>query len=254
MLHRVMHYYPQMDTTTLDPSQYYARTVPSGHTELICTQTGRLVALIEDPNVPPNLAKTTLPNGEDIWVDTNLPASCLANAGHGLIPYHPWIVDALCEKVASGMSLTRACKEPGMPTYAVLMRWRRKYPEVSELLERAREDRAEHHRDRAVEIAESSSEDSLGTSTLKHNAHKWAAGVDNARFSPKAKIEATITTPTQIIVNTGIDRNPLPANPVSTPTILLEDAHGLQADAAGNSGRGDDGGDGSASGGDINAG
>ncbi len=43
---------------------------------------------------------------------------------------------------------------------------------------------------------------------LKVETYKWAAAMDHERYNPRTKVEATINTPTQIIVNTGIVRDP----------------------------------------------
>lgn len=187
--------------------RHFARRGPAGSTEVVDSIEGKVVLVIGDFKSPQNLEKRILPNGEELWVDKNLPT--LASS-RNTMPYHPWIIDLICEEIAEGGSLTKICKKPDMPSYTLLSRWRRVHPEIDEMLQRARADRAEYHRDNAMDVVEDADEDNVMARTLQHNAHKWAAGVDDSKFSPKAKIEGNFSAPTQIIVNTGIDRTPLP--------------------------------------------
>jgi hypothetical protein len=106
-----------------------------------------------------------------------------------------------------GESLAKICKREGMPPYHVVSRWRRDSGEFKEMMEMARVDRAEMLRDKAMEEAEQADETDVASRKLKHDAYKWAAGVDDhARYSPKAKVEGTINLPTQIVISTGISR------------------------------------------------
>lgn len=97
-----------------------------------------------------------------------------------------------------------------MPSYTTFCRWRREHPWIEEHIERARRDRAEHYRDKVLLEAEiaTSSKDPINATNTKIDAYKWAAGIDKPEvYSPKAKLEATVNVPTQIIVATGIDRS-----------------------------------------------
>ena len=38
------------------------------------------------------------------------------------------------------------------------------------------------------------------------DTYKWAAGVEDRRYTASTKVEATVSVPTQIVVQTGIDR------------------------------------------------
>lgn len=95
-----------------------------------------------------------------------------------------------------------------MPSYPTLRAWAKQHPWIDEHLNQARRDRAETLRDKAVFTAETSeSKDPIDSAALKVDTYKWAAGVDNEKYNPKTKVEATISTPTQIVVYTGIDRS-----------------------------------------------
>ena len=119
-------------------------------------------------------------------------------------PYSDILIDLICEKIVHGDSMKKVCSTPGMPSYSVLCSWRRTIPGVEERIARAREDRGEYLRDKAMEALEEMDEDNVAAQTAKHKGLVWAAGVDHNRYSPKAKIEASISTPTQILVYTGI--------------------------------------------------
>jgi hypothetical protein len=138
--------------------------------------------------------------------------------GRVLVAFSPFLIDEMCTRIVEGGSLTKICQAEGFPTYSQLAHWRRTYPWIDEALSRARRDRAEHLRDQALDeaLATESGRDAPAQ-TLKVETLKWAAGVDHEKYNPKTKIEATVNAPTQIIVQTGIDRSPLPEPKDVTP-------------------------------------
>ncbi len=117
----------------------------------------------------------------------------------------------ICEKIARGAGLIKICDEAGMPSYPMLCRWRRQHPEIDKALDAARRDRAEFHRDKAMAVVEPklNDMDEVADAKLKHEAHKWAAGVDDQKFSPKSKVDVAVNTPTIIQISTGINREPI---------------------------------------------
>ena len=175
------------------------------HIHIIESKTGLLTMVLSgDPANMVELTPTTLPSGQVVWLEGGISTVVAQKQ----IQYNPMVMQLLCQKIAEGMGLTRACKEPDMPSYPTLCKWRLAHPEVKEMLEQAFVDRADTLRDEAMEEAMNADEDNVDSQKLKHDAKKWAAGVDSPRYSPKAKIEANIQIPTQIIVQTGIDRTP----------------------------------------------
>lgn len=110
-----------------------------------------------------------------------------------------------------------------MPRYAQLRMWAKAHPWIDQELDRARRDRAESLRDKAVETAETATaRDPVDAASLKVDTYKWAAGVDHEKYNPKTKVEASINTPTQIVVFTGIDRT----QPRDVTQIPEEDRRG----------------------------
>lgn len=169
---------------------------------IIDSLTGKSVVIYSDPrtsHIPTQFQQ--LEDGTYVQLGVNILPE------RREVVYNPVTVDLLCQLIAGGMGLTRACEHPGMPTYTTVCRWRRHHSWIDEALEQARRDRAEWHRDQALAEAEAASgRDPISGAQLRVDTHKWAAGVDHSRYSPKAKVEATITAPTQIIVHTGIPR------------------------------------------------
>jgi hypothetical protein len=149
-----------------------------------------------------NLQEITLESGEKILMERGELLPTITRT----IQYSPAIIDMICTKLVHGKNLTDICNEPDMPSYALFTRWRRNYPEINEMLENARKDRAEWYRDQAMREAQKADEENLDVQKFLTEANWRAAGVDDGRYSPKAKIEANINQPTQIIVQTGIVR------------------------------------------------
>lgn len=133
------------------------------------------------------------------------------------VPYSEYVVSRLLERVAEGEALTKICKDAEMPSYSQLMRWMKLHPWIRQGLEEARLARAEFHRDRVMEESEKaeSYKDPIQATQVRIDANKWLASMDDPRYKNNAKVEAHIAMPTQIVVQTGIQRD-------VTPTISSE--------------------------------
>ncbi len=141
-------------------------------------------------------------NGATVLVEEELADGTVTVQSY--TPYSEVTLELVCNEIINGRTLKEICSMPDMPSYVQLCSWKRNIPGVEEKLAQAREDRGEYLRDTAMEEVHTMDEDNVASSTARHKALVWAAGVDNARYSPKAKIEATLTAPTQIVVYTGI--------------------------------------------------
>jgi len=179
--------------------------------EIIDMESGKILCVQKDAYPLLNgetelLVDKVMPDGSVVRVQVGIPPEALALSAPQ--PFSQITVDLICQKIAEGGSITNVCKQPGFPSYNVLCQWRKQRPEIEKQLERAREDRAEYLRDMVLCEAEraESTKDPINASTLRVEAYKWAAGVDSAKYSPKAKLEAHINTPMQLIVHTGINR------------------------------------------------
>lgn len=172
--------------------------IKGSETHIIDCFTGKTLAILTGAG-----AKLEL-TASGIWIDQ---PNSLTVTLHRHVDFSLFTLQALCQYIAEGMPLTKACLQPNMPSYNTLCRWRRENPEVREALEQAYIDRADTLRDKAMQAAlEATDKSEVDVATLRHNAYKWAAGVDAPRYSPKAKVDLAVNVPTQIIVQTGIDR------------------------------------------------
>ena len=206
-------------------SKTFARMNPaSGLIEIIDVVTGHIVAVQKDPFDLFNghrelLVETTMPDGTKVLMQKGVDArSLIMSRGE---PFNQIIVDLICEEIATGGNLTAICKKPGYPKYSTLERWKREHGHVKEQLEYARNARAEYYRDKALDEAEkaTSSKDDINAHNLRVDTYKWAAGMDDQKYSPKSKVEATLNAPVQIMVSTGIDRTKLPEKEVGHEQI-----------------------------------
>ena len=117
--------------------------------------------------------------------------------------------DIICQRIVEGESLYRICKDPNMPSYSTVCKWKRNNSDFVEDLDQARVDRSEYYADQAIhEGMEITHKDDVPVATLKHNVMKWAAGVGDAgRYGTKTKIVGDVNAPVSFIIDTGIRRS-----------------------------------------------
>ena len=168
----------------------------------------------------PEYVRVTLPDGSFALAEKGMEWA-LAKTTH--MVYRPYVVDLICARVAEGGKLVDICKEPGMPDYATLCRWRRQNPEAALAIEQARRDRAELMRDLAVTVAEEA-EESIDGSRLRVDTYMKAAALDNPAYAPgRSKVDVSVNAqPTMIVVHTGIDLSQKVDLPERTPDTLGE--------------------------------
>jgi len=99
--------------------------------------------------------------------------------------------DAICEAIRQGMTMKKIGDHPKYPPLSVIYTWRDRHPDFKERMKAAKQDRAEFHRDRALEIAEETeSKEEAHVNRLKVDTHKWAASKDDpARYENNIKVE-----------------------------------------------------------------
>jgi hypothetical protein len=194
-----------------EQSTFAQRNPKSGLIEIIDMYTGGVVAVQREPldlltGHKELMVEMTLPTGEKIYMQKGIDPGLVVHTKS--MPFNQNTVDLICQKVAEGQSLTSICKEPGFPSYSQLAVWKRSHIHIIRQLEEARRERAEYYRDQALAEAQTaeSTKDPINASSLRVDTYKWAAGMDDAKYQAKTKMEATINQPVQIIVNTGIVR------------------------------------------------
>ena len=203
----------EVDITRLaNDGRHFARVSPHGLMELVDSLTGETKIIFGADQLGERVPvlETRLINGKEVKVETTVTPGQLKSTKPTI--FHPWIVDRISQMIAEGGNLTKICQQEDMPAYHVLMSWKRAHPHIQKQLDEARLDRTEYLRDKVLDIAESHEDYKFPSQAakIKIDALQWASGVDNPKYSAKAKIEATLNVPTQIIVSTGIDRSPLP--------------------------------------------
>src|SRR6516225_11128255 len=68
--------------------------------------------------------------------------------------YSPELIEEFCGLIVDGMTVDRACKEPGMPSKRTIQYWLKEYPEFRREFEEAVLFRNQIWMDRSVDIAD----------------------------------------------------------------------------------------------------
>jgi len=68
--------------------------------------------------------------------------------------YNEELADDICEKIASGLPLTKICKPDNMPKLTTVYRWLQEKADFREMYTRAREDQADTLADEMAELAD----------------------------------------------------------------------------------------------------
>ena len=103
--------------------------------------------------------------------------------------YSQELADRICERLASGESLRSICADDAMPDGKTVRNWLSDKPEFVLQYARAREDQAEAHADRIIEIADDESIDA-NHKRIMVDARKWvAAKLKPKRYGDKAEVE-----------------------------------------------------------------
>lgn len=148
--------------------------------------------------------------GQSVLVQEDVPAEYLERIEE--VPVSRDVVERICHRLMEGELMHKICGSDGVPSYSVVSQWRRHNQWVRTAIEQARADRAEKLVEKILEEAEAAEgKDPIDGARVRIDAYKYVAGLDNSRYSPKAKVEANINVPTQIIISTGIDRGEVDA-------------------------------------------
>lgn len=103
--------------------------------------------------------------------------------------YSQELADRICERLASGESLRSICRDDGMPSWPTISKWLNEKPDFVTQYARAREDQAEAHADRIIEIADDDSIDP-NHKRIMVDARKWVASkLKPKRYGDKAEVE-----------------------------------------------------------------
>lgn len=113
----------------------------------------------------------------------------------GPFPYEDRIGTIICNRIADGESLRSICRDEGMPSKALVLRWVGELPSFRDQYVRAREAQADGYFEEIVDIADDGqrdytvgedgqefvNHDHIQRARLRVDARKWVA----ARMAPK---------------------------------------------------------------------
>jgi len=193
----------------LQSSEYFARTNSDGVVEIVNERTGQIIVAqdtMEDVLTSrlESLVEVTLDDGTKCFMDPHMDRGRLP--GHAGVQYSNTMADVICQRIAEGDSITKVCKDPKMPGYATLSRWRKAHKDFGELFEQALQDRAHMYHDKVIEAAEATdTKDDAAVQKVKVDAYKWAAEKGNPdRFGSRTKISGDKGGPLAFTIVTGV--------------------------------------------------
>ena len=91
------------------------------------------------------------------------------------------LVRTICERIAQGETWYAICREDGMPGYSTLYGWRRRFPEVDEMVCQAKEIAGDARFEAMMELVEegapgAAADRRLTFDILKHQSERLAPG------------------------------------------------------------------------------
>ncbi|MDP3854379.1 hypothetical protein [Phenylobacterium sp.] len=96
------------------------------------------------------------------------------------------LAQRICDRIAQGESWSRMSGEPGMPSYATLYVWRKKYPAFGAQVEAAKLAGADWKFDQVWDIAQATPGEGVPQTKLKIDALRWQVGRRAAEAAAKA--------------------------------------------------------------------
>jgi hypothetical protein len=99
------------------------------------------------------------------------------------------LLEAILDLYLTGMPLYKIASEPGMPATTTLWRWLRDHPSFRDRVTATRKIRAMQHEEQALAVADPHlSKDEVPAARLAHDAHRWAAEVNDPETYGKRNI------------------------------------------------------------------
>ncbi len=107
------------------------------------------------------------------------------------VQYSDDIARKLLRLIAEGMSLRKACEQPGMPCRDAWATWRHERPELDAQYARARAERANARADEIIEIADDE-EIPVESRKVRIDARKWEASkLDRHTYGERSAVDVT---------------------------------------------------------------
>jgi len=122
------------------------------------------------------------------------------------------LADAICNLVREGLTYEKISSIKDMPPRHLIFAWRNTHPDFARNLKNARRDRATYFNDKAIAVLEDSGKidrEDVPEAKFKFDSYMRLAergSPDEYAAQPKT---AMVQTPATIIINTGINRQPV---------------------------------------------
>lgn len=132
-------------------------------------------------------------------------AAGLKGRSQQLSTFCPATAAAILERLCEGETLAAICRDPAMPAFATVYRWRRTFADFAVLMREARDIQAERLCDLGLEVAEAVTPATAHATAVRLVQLRWTAGVLSprryGRFQPvAAEIPPQAAQEQQIIV------------------------------------------------------
>lgn len=221
---------PAIDPLTTENFEYRTVTEYNEHHDRVETYdivTGKLVRVCSRRPIDEmgriDWAEVEAPDGRKVLVERGLQLDTL-NQSHGQ-PFDIVVALEIIHRLEEGESLHKICKDPKMPTRAIVNKWRSLSKSFNEEVERAIRFRAEYFRDMVEVTAEevAHDKDDLADQKKRIEAYKWLASKDDhKKFGSTPAPEEQKSNPT-IIINTFDRRMPDESEAPKPITLEMED-------------------------------
>lgn len=101
--------------------------------------------------------------------------------------YSRAVAEEICQRIAGGEVWFKICNTGGLPSYATLYAWLRKYPDFAEAYAQAREMAADLRADKALVVAEAATPATVQADRLRVTTLQWhAAKAAPRRYGSRA--------------------------------------------------------------------
>jgi hypothetical protein len=107
----------------------------------------------------------------------------------------------ICERMCEGESLVAICRDPTMPAFGTVYRWRRAFPEFAAMMREAREVQADRFCDLGWEIACEVTPETARATRVKLWQLRWMAGVmARRRYGRTSPVQAEVEPQVQTVL------------------------------------------------------
>lgn len=143
----------------------------------------------------------------------------------------------VAEAIRSGKTLAQIGQDPSMPSSSQILHWRSRFPEFRKMFEDAFRDRGHAFFDKVVDeankVGDFLTKDEAAAKKIKIDTYKWAAAKSDPDRYGERKPELHVSSPSSIIINTGVDLQNAPSiddllKPIEAEYTVKETSRGEQ--------------------------